>query len=409
MKYKIARGRLYHTLFESLRYLLISIFSFRRHEKENVQIAHFEKKFSEFVDREHTIAFPFARTGLFFGLKALNLPTGSEIIMPPITIKGMLDVVLDLNLNPVYVDLEENTFCFDLEDLKRKLNNKTKVIFITYLFGMVPDLAEIIKIAEKFKIILIEDFSQCLGGISKELKVGKIGRLSIYSASSIKTLDCLGGGLVVTNDRFLAEKLISYQGQLAKPKQLDLVNKALKNLVRNLLTSKIVFTIFTFWAIQVFYLINPTSALRQTGTRNMEPLDKLPKKWFRSFTNVQAKIGIEQLDKVNQKNSLRVSVAKKIIEHSVHHKFTKSENKNEHVYWQLATITNDPRKIRNSFAKIGVDIAQTSLSLICESTYSKAKEECPVANKIYYRSIFIPCYPQISDTEIKRIVRYNLL
>ncbi len=409
MNYKIARGRIYHTLLESLRYLLISIFKFRRHEKENVQIAHFEKKFSEFVDREHTIAFPFARTGLFFGLKALNLPIGSEIIMPPITIKGMLDVVLDLNLNPVYVDLEENTFCFDLEDLKRKLNNKTKVIFITYLFGMVPDLAEIIKIAEKFKIILIEDFSQCLGGISKELKVGKIGRLSIYSASSIKTLDCLGGGLVVTNDRFLAEKLISYQGQLAKPKQLDLVNKALKNLVRNLLTSKIVFTIFTFWAIQVFYLINPTSALRQTGTRNMEPLDKLPKKWFRSFTNVQAKIGIEQLDKVNQKNSLRVSVAKKIIEHSVHHKFMKLENKNEHVYWQLATITNDPRKIRNSFAKIGVDIAQTSLSLICESKYSKAKEEFPVANKIYYRSIFIPCYPQLSDIEIKRIVNYNLL
>jgi dTDP-4-amino-4,6-dideoxygalactose transaminase len=140
--------------------------------------------------------------------------------MPPITIKGMLDVVLDLNLNPVYVDLEENTFCFDLEDLKRKLNNKTKVIFIVHWGGYPIDLDKLKQIQEQsyrlygFKPAIIEDCAHAMGSKYKNKYIGTHGNICTFSLQAIKHITSGDGGLLFLphDDLYKRAKLLRWYG-----------------------------------------------------------------------------------------------------------------------------------------------------------------------------------------------------
>ena len=208
---KIPRGVIYHKVLESVRYVLTSIFSALNDQSA---IKKFESKFAEYCGREYCVAFPFARTAIYFTLKNLNLPSGSEVILPPVTIKGIVDVVLALDLVPVYVDWDFDTLNFQLDDLHRKASPKTKAVIITTLFGLVPDMKVLVDFFRDNGIFIIEDFSQCLNGSFDGKRVGTFGDVGIYSCSSIKTLDTLGGGLAVTSDAALHEALRKSQAGL---------------------------------------------------------------------------------------------------------------------------------------------------------------------------------------------------
>ena len=211
MKLVIPRGIVYHKVIDDILSLIQAVFA----KLDDVRkISKFEQQFADYIDCKYCIAFPFARTAIYAALKLQNLPEGAEIIMPPITIKPMLDVVLDLKLRPVFVDLDPNTLCFDLEQLKAAITANTKAILITYLFGIVPNMEQLIALCREKNLFVIEDFSHCLNGKYRDKKIGSFGNVGIYSASSIKTFDTYGGGLAVTNNDELANKLRNAQTKL---------------------------------------------------------------------------------------------------------------------------------------------------------------------------------------------------
>ncbi|MHC8440578.1 MAG: DegT/DnrJ/EryC1/StrS family aminotransferase [Candidatus Eutrophobiaceae bacterium] len=133
----VPRGVICHTIGDSIRYLFQSLFSSLSDES---RIAEFEKAFASYCGRKHCVAFPFARTAIHAALQSLSLPRGSKIILPPITIKGIVDAVVDLGLIPVYVDLDLETACFRQDSLRAALDSSVKAAIITPLFGLVPDL-----------------------------------------------------------------------------------------------------------------------------------------------------------------------------------------------------------------------------------------------------------------------------
>ena len=279
---KVARGIVYHSLMQSFRYL---IFAMIKPLSNFVKIQDFQASFSKYNNCKYCVAFPFARTALFFILKHLKLDTGSKIIMPPITIKGFLDVVLEVGLIPVYVELDPHTICFDLDDLEKKIDQKVKVAIVTPLFGLVPDVEAMFNIFKKNNVFVVEDFSQCLNGSYNGKRVGTFGNVGIYSSSSIKTLDTLGGGLTVTNDESLYNKLCIDQQNLLPPSRIFLIKKASVNLIRNFATTQPWFTLLTFLFLQILGKFNPISVLKQTGNRNKMPLEKLPALWFNAFSS----------------------------------------------------------------------------------------------------------------------------
>ena len=201
---KVPRGSINHSLFQSIVYLINSLFA----RLDNTdKITEFEGLFAKNNQRKYCVSFPFARTAIYFALKAKNLPKGSEIIMPPISIKGILDVVISLGFVPRYVDLDLENFCFDSKKLEEAINENTSAIIITYLFGTAPDVGKLIDICKSNNIFIIEDFSQGLNATSQSVKLGSFGDASIYSSSAIKQIDTFGGGHLVSDDRNLISQI----------------------------------------------------------------------------------------------------------------------------------------------------------------------------------------------------------
>ena len=397
---KIPRGRIYHSLRQSFQYFFGA---FWKPLDNKDKISKFEVKFAHYCDRGYCIAFPFARTAIYFILKSLNLPKGTEVLLPPITIKGILDVVVHLGLVPRYVDLDPETMSFDLDKLKCKIGTNSKVAIVTPLFGLVPNMDAIISILRNSGIFIIEDFSQCLNGRFKDKKIGTFGDVGVYSASSIKTLDTLGGGLVVTNDEKLNKILRLDQESLQSPKRIFLIKKAWLNLLRNFLTIQPFFSLLTYPAIQFIRIRNPEAALKQTGHRDKSPIFELPKIWFCSYTSLQADIGLNKLDSVETYDDERICNANYIKSNSFRERFPVTTKFSKNIYWQLILISPNSIQAQSFFANHGIDIATSSLELVCALPDYPNSEDLPIAKVIHRNGIFIPCYPGLSESELNRI------
>ena len=136
MKYlfnSIPRGVIYHSLLYDLTNIFRVMFVNLKQEK---LVEEFRKSFAKINGSKYCTIFPYARTGIHFSLKSQNFDKDTEILMPPITIKAILDGVLDLGLKPIFVDIDSESFCFDVEKLKSSISPNTKAILITYLLGL---------------------------------------------------------------------------------------------------------------------------------------------------------------------------------------------------------------------------------------------------------------------------------
>lgn len=396
----IPRGRISHSLTQSLKYTFMSLVS----ELSNKKIIRkLEISFSKYIGRKHCIAFPHARTAIYFILKQLNLPKGSKIIMPAMTIKFILDVVVSHDLEPVYVDYDLDTYSFDIDQLRNIDTDNIKVMLVTPLFGVVPRMDEISIFCKERNIFLIEDFSQCLNGKLMDKKIGSFGDVSVYSASSIKTLDTLGGGLLVTDDKNMDNKLRLEEENLKRPKRLLVFKRALINLIRNFATNKVLFNLITINAIKILSLKNKENAMRQTGTRNKERLNRLPDEWFFAYSSVQAKVALENIDSVIYNDNKRIKCAEFYINNIGKKYFANGPVGAKNVYWQLPIKINDSSKYHYLLRSKGVDSALTSLQLICSLENYPGHRYLKNANIIFNDYLFIPCYSHLKKTEIKKV------
>ena len=151
LKRKFPRGVICHQIGESFSFIWKSLF----HKLNNQEIIFkFQERFSEYVNQDYVVSFPFARTGLFAILQSLNLPKKSKILMPSITIKAMLDVIEYFELEPIYIDTEKDSFDFDLEILERTELNEISVSLYTPLYGNFGDVEKLQSILKNNNILL---------------------------------------------------------------------------------------------------------------------------------------------------------------------------------------------------------------------------------------------------------------
>ncbi|MFQ3367920.1 MAG: perosamine synthetase [Methylophilaceae bacterium] len=400
MKLSIPRGIIYHKLFDDSQ-ALVSVF-FKKLDRDTI-VEQWEKVFAQYINQNYSVAFPYARTAIYYALKSQKLPAGSEIIMPPISIKGILDVVLALNLQPVFVDIDLNTLCFDMKEIDAAITPKTKAILITYLFGIVPNMEDMIEICKKNNLFTIEDFSQCLNGKYKNKKVGSFGNVGVYSASSIKTLDTYGGGLLVCNDSKLHELLKSMQSSLSIPSRMHLINKIIVDLIRNLATSRLIFHFIVFPLLKVFSILNPDGVMKITGKRAQNMIKVLPERWFEKYTSFQAELGLKTLSIVQSEDAMRIKNVEYLKSTLTSLSFPKNGPDTQNVYWQFVAFFNNPKDSQKRMHKMGVDTSTTSLELISSLDAYPYKGDTPNANYLYIHGMFIPSFPGMSKKDLKRV------
>ena len=140
---------------------------------------------------------------------AIDLKPGDEVIVPTYSFFATAGTISRLNGVPVLVDIDPVTYNMDPKEIEKKITPKTKAIIPVHLYGQSADMYEIMKIAKKHNLKVIEDAAQAIGAQYKDGKcVGTIGDIGCFSFFPSKNLGCFGdGGLVTTNDKILGERL----------------------------------------------------------------------------------------------------------------------------------------------------------------------------------------------------------
>ena len=173
-----------------------------------IEVEKFEKEFANFCNAKYAISVNSCTDALFLSLKALGIKDGDEVITTPFSFIATAEVIANLKARPVFVDIDPLTFNIDPLNIEKVITKKTKAIIPVHLFGQAADMDEIMKIAKKHKLFVIEDAAQAVGDIYKGKNVGTIGDLGCFSFFPSKNLGAYGdGGMIITNDKTLDEKL----------------------------------------------------------------------------------------------------------------------------------------------------------------------------------------------------------
>ncbi|MFT4092286.1 MAG: DegT/DnrJ/EryC1/StrS family aminotransferase [Niabella sp.] len=184
-------------------------------------VREFAQHLAGYLGVQHVIPCANGTDALQIALMALGLQPGDEVITPSFTFIATTEVVALLRLKPVFVEVDRETFCLDIEDLESKITSRTKAIIPVHLYGQAVNMEAIMKIAEKHHLFVVEDNAQAIGcaftfadGTVK--KTGTIGHIGCTSFYPSKNLGAFGdGGAICTNDSELAAKMqmIANHGQ----------------------------------------------------------------------------------------------------------------------------------------------------------------------------------------------------
>ena len=184
-------------------------------------VTDFAGNLAQYLGVKHVIPCANGTDALQIAMMALNLEPGDEVITPSFTYIATTEVVALLRLKPVFAEVDAKTFCIDPADLEKKITSKTKAIVPVHLYGHAAPMEEIMKIAEKHNIAIIEDNAQAIGSDytfsnGKKKKTGTIGTIGATSFFPSKNLGCYGdGGAIFTDNDTLAArlKMIANHGQ----------------------------------------------------------------------------------------------------------------------------------------------------------------------------------------------------
>tara|TARA_Y100000816_G_scaffold64751_1_gene42970 strand:- start:2036 stop:3181 length:1146 start_codon:yes stop_codon:yes gene_type:complete len=169
-------------------------------------IKNFEKKTSKIFNSKFSIAVNSGGTALEICLEAFDVKN-KEVLVPTQTFIATANAVVRAGGKPVFCDIDPNTGCIDVDDVKRKINKNTAGIIFVYMFGIIPDSAiKLKKLCEKKNIFLLEDASHAHGGAIDKYTVGSIGDAACFSFYATKILTCGEGGLITTNNSNFKKK-----------------------------------------------------------------------------------------------------------------------------------------------------------------------------------------------------------
>jgi perosamine synthetase len=170
-------------------------------------IKRFEDAFSRFCGAEHGVAVANGTVAIHLALRAANIGSGSEVIIPALTFVATAAAVRHAGAEPVFVDSEPEIGTMDPRAVELAITPRTKAIIPVHLYGHPADMDPILEIARARNLVVIEDAAEAHGAKVRTRIVGSMGHMSTFSFYGNKILTTGEGGMVVTNDAKLAERL----------------------------------------------------------------------------------------------------------------------------------------------------------------------------------------------------------
>lgn len=169
----------------------------------------FEREFAEYCGSKFALSCVNGSVALRLALIAAGVRPGDEVIVPPYTFIATATIVIEANCVPVFVDIEPDTYNLDPSKIEAAITDRTKAVIPVHFAGQACAMDEIMDIARKYNLHVIEDAAHAHGGEYKGKKLGSIGHAGCFSFQSSKNLNAGEGGLVVTDDEKLYDVMNS--------------------------------------------------------------------------------------------------------------------------------------------------------------------------------------------------------
>ena len=420
---KQPRAKLYINFKDFFSFFIALFFS-----KKNVvgkKVEEFENLSKNYWSRNFCHSLSTCRLGLFYVLKSLQLKKGSEVLLNPLQIPDFVNVILDLDLKPVFVEIDNKTKSFNFDDLQKKITDNSGVILATYLTGIVPDLEKLEKICKEKNLYLIEDISQSYGSKYADKKAGSYGFAAIGSLSPGKIISSIGGGFILLDSEIHSNRIRNYMLQdLAIPSKKTLFSIFFYQLTVAIVTSKYLFnfvTYYLFFFISTFFKKKYEKLHRpdyNIGHKDKTIYDnpiirrKLPNNYFFKFTDIQAELAIKSFNrniiyglKHRQKiaedlySSLDPKVQKLIP--------IKVKNFHESCFWHFPIVIDKSHgDFQRYLLKKGYDVVGYGLKLCNElGSFNDHNKKLLEARNIHDNTYFLPLFDDMSQNDTKQVAK----
>lgn len=265
----------------------------------------FEESFKKAFNADAAFSFWKARVALYAILKSLNVGQDDEVILPGYTCVMDVNPIKYLGAKPIYVDIEPNTFNMNVGLIEEKITPKTKVIIAQHTYGYVCDMDRILAIATKHNIPVIEDCCLCVGSTYKGKLAGTFGKATYFSFQWNKPFTTGLGGMAITNDNALAEKIEQIcKSQLVQPS----IKEKMMLFAQLVAYRAFIYPRTTAMAQSFFrFLTKKGIVVGSSSTCEFEPI--MEKDFLKAMSSVQAVAGIRQLNKLEKNIAHRRQMA----------------------------------------------------------------------------------------------------
>ena len=370
----------------------------------------FEKLFAGWFGSNYAFSFWKGRVALYAILKTMGIGKGDEVILPGYTCVMNVNPIKYLGATPVYVDIEPATFNINVDLLQEKITRNTKVIIVQHTYGYPCDMDAITNIAAKTDVPFIEDCCLALGSRYKGKLIGTFGKAAYFSFQWNKPYTTGLGGIALTNDKKLAEKIGLLQTtEMCSPSGGEVFMLWAQLVLYRLLiyprTTAFIQTIFRYLAKKGF-------VIGSSGIREFEPV--MADDFFKTMSSVQCRAGLCQMKKIEQNIAHRERMAC-LYDHLLEKKgwmsrrFDKSIMEPVMVRYPVR-IAEKTKAIAES-AKAGIEIGswfecplhpiETPLD-----SYDYKIGMCPQAEKASREVVNLPLHPRADEKTVEKTVEF---
>jgi dTDP-4-amino-4,6-dideoxygalactose transaminase len=173
----------------------------------------FEAAFKELTGAEHAVAVSSCTAGMHLALLAAGIGAGDEVITTPLTFAATANVILHVGATPVLADICADDLNIDPQQIERRITPRTKAIMPVHYGGQPCRMDEILEIAKRRNLLVIEDAATAVGALYKGRPIGSLGDATVFSFYAIKNITTGEGGMVTTDNAALAERVSVLRNQ----------------------------------------------------------------------------------------------------------------------------------------------------------------------------------------------------
>lgn len=359
----------------------------------------FEEEFSSYVESSHSIAVNSCTSALHLALKAIDLKQGDEVIIPTMTFTATGEVVCYFGARPVFVDIEKETHNLDISQIEKAISPKTKAIIPVHYGGQPCDMDEIMELAKKHKLYVIEDAAHSLpawyegndnvnppvspfnkGGVEGakggKKKIGTIGDMTCFSFYATKTLATGEGGMITTENDEWADRI--------KTLRLHGIS---------------------------------SDAWKRYSNEGSWYYEVVEAGYKYNMTDIQAALGLAQLKKVEWMWDRRKQIAEKYTEAFKDSELiTPPHVKQDRISaWHLYVIKLNLEALNIDRAKFIEELKARGISTsvhfiplhkhpFYRNSFGYEAKDFPNAEWVYERIISLPIYPGLTDDNVDQVV-----